>query len=102
MPAAKPTISIDPDLYEEVKADAEKRGLSFSAWVEGAIRRRIAREIAADLVAEYEAEHGPIPEKVRVQARREMGLAPRTAKQAAPSQQATAGKGTSRRTRQAS
>ena len=39
MPAAKPTISIDPDLYEEVKADAQRRGLSFSAWVEGAIRR---------------------------------------------------------------
>lgn len=89
MAAAKPTISIDPDLYEEVKADAEKRGLSFSAWVEGAIRRRIAREIAADLVAEYEAQHGPIPEKLRAQVRREMGLPPRTSKGASPPKQAS-------------
>ena len=99
MPAAKPTISIDPDLYEEVKADAEKRGLSFSAWVEGAIRRRMAREIAADLVAEHEAEHGPIPEKLRVQARREMGLAPRGAKQSAPAKPVAAGERASRRTK---
>ena len=96
MPAAKPTISIDPDLYEEVKADAEKRGLSFSAWVEGAMRRRMAREIAADLIAEYEAEHGAIPERLRVQARREMGLPPRTAKQGTASKQAAAGKSVSR------
>ncbi len=95
MPAAKPTISIDPDLYEEVKADAQRRGLSFSAWVEGAIRRRIAREIAADLVAEYEAEHGVIPEKLRVQARREMGL-PRAAKQALPVKEPAPAKRTSR------
>jgi len=96
MPAAKPTISIDPDLYEEVKADAQRRGLSFSAWVEGAIRRRIAREIAADLVAEYEAEHGTIPEKLRIQARREMGLPPRAAKEAPPVKRAAPGKGSSR------
>ena len=79
-----------------VKADAQRRGLSFSAWVEGAIRRRLAREIAADLVAEYEAEHGPIPEKLRVQARREMGLPPRTAQQATPAKQAASGKRASR------
>jgi hypothetical protein len=101
MAAAKPTISIDPDLYEEVKADAEKRGLSFSAWVEGAIRRRIAREIAGDLVAEYEAQHGPIPEKLRTQARREMGLPPRTPKAGSPPKQAS-GKGASRPTKRAS
>jgi hypothetical protein len=102
MPAAKPTISIDPDLYEEVKADAAKRGLSFSAWVEGAIRRQLAREIASGLVAEYEAEHGPIPEKLRVQARREMGLAPRKAKQASPAKPATPAVRASRVTKRAS
>jgi hypothetical protein len=101
MGAAKPTISIDPDLYEEVKADAQKRGLSFSAWVEGAIRRRIAREIAADLVAEYEAEHGPIPEKLRAQARREMGLPPRARKAGSSSKQASE-KRVSRPTKRAS
>jgi hypothetical protein len=57
--------------------------------VEGAIRRRIAREIAADLVAEYEAQHGPIPEKLRVQARREMGLQPRTPKAGSPPKRAS-------------
>jgi hypothetical protein len=101
MGAAKPTISIDPDLYEEVKADAEKRGLSFSAWVEGAIRRRIAREIATDLVAEYEAQHGPIPEKLRAQARREMGFPPPAPKAGSPPKQASE-KEASRPTKRAS
>jgi hypothetical protein len=99
--AAKPTISIDPDLYQEVKADAEKRGLSFSAWVEGAIRRRIAREIAADLVAEHEAQHGPIPEKFRARARREMGLPPRRPQAGSPPKPAS-GQRATRPTKRAS
>jgi hypothetical protein len=80
VPAAKPTISIDPDLYEAAKAAAEAAGTSFSAFVEQAIRRHFVRENARAVLAEYETDYGPIPEKVRAQVRREMGLPPRSKK----------------------
>lgn len=71
---AKPTISMDPDLYAAAKAAAERAGVSFSAWIEDAAGHKLRKERLLDLVAEWEAENGPITEAEAAAARAELGL----------------------------
>lgn len=59
------TVTIDEDLSNEASAAvASGRAESLSAWVNGAMAERAARErhlaVLAELVASYEAEHGEI------------------------------------------
>jgi hypothetical protein len=70
MTARKLSISMPPAVEETVKRAAAQEGKSISAWVTGAVTQCAAqaaarvegRAAALDLVASYEAEHGPIPE----------------------------------------
>ena len=59
------TITVDDTLVNEVsEAVAQGRVESVSAWVNQAISERVARDqrlaVLADLISEYEAEHGEI------------------------------------------
>ncbi|HEV3365422.1 MAG TPA: hypothetical protein VG795_15035 [Acidimicrobiia bacterium] len=74
MPAAKPTISLDPDLRYQIEAAAATAGVSFSAWLADAARQRLRKERLLGLIAEWEAEHGEFTEAEVAAARAELGL----------------------------
>jgi regulator of protease activity HflC (stomatin/prohibitin superfamily) len=85
MTAKKLSISVPPEVEEIIKAAAAEEGKPVSAWLaeaavakaQAAARQAQGRAAARELVAEYESEHGPIPDESRARARRfliELGL----------------------------
>lgn len=68
----KISVSMAPEVVERVKKAAAATGESVSAWLTNAAlemldeqaRLEIGRIAAHELVAEYEAEHGPIPPEI--------------------------------------
>lgn len=74
MPAAKPTISLDPELRDQIEVAAASAGVSFSAWMADAARQRLRKERLLGLIAEWEAEHGEITEAEAAAARAELGI----------------------------
>lgn len=77
MTARKLSISVPPEVEETIKAAAAEVGKPVSAWLaEAAVEKaQIAvlhaqgRAGARELVAEYESEHGKLPEESRERAR---------------------------------
>jgi len=64
----KVSLSIDEDLLAEARARAGRRELS--SYVNEALRRQLQRDRLTELLAEMEAESGPIPDDVMEEARR--------------------------------
>lgn len=68
----KISVSMPAAVIERVKLAAKATGESVSAWLTNSAleqlddqaRLAIGRVAAQDLVAEYEAEHGPIPPEI--------------------------------------
>lgn len=60
MTVRKVTISLDPELYAAVKADAERKGTSVSSWMSEAAAEKLRQEAWDEYMASYEAEHGEI------------------------------------------
>jgi hypothetical protein len=54
------TISLDPELYAAVKADAESKGASVSSWVSDAVADKLRQQAWDEYMATYEAEFGEI------------------------------------------
>jgi hypothetical protein len=77
MTARKLSISVPPDVEETIKAAAAGEGKPVSAWLAEAATEKaraaalhaVGRAAARELVAEYEAEHGPLPAVSRQRAR---------------------------------
>lgn len=67
MAVAKVSLSIDTDLLAEARTRAGRRELS--AYVTHAVRRQLQHDRLAELLAEMEAESGPIPDDVMEEAR---------------------------------
>jgi predicted transcriptional regulator len=82
VPAAKPTISLDPDLRDQIEAAASQAGVSFSAWMADAARQRLRKERLLGLIAEWEAEHGEFTESEVAAVRAELGIGRRGKKTA--------------------
>lgn len=78
MASAKPTVSLDPDVYAAGRAAAQAAGVSFSAWIEDAAVHKLRKLRLLALVEEWEQEHGPITEAEAARARAELGLAARS------------------------
>ena len=85
MTARKLSISVPPEVEETIKAAAAGEGKPVSAWLAEAATEKAhaaalhaaGRAAARELVAEYEHEHGPLPESSRQRARQflaEVGL----------------------------
>lgn len=85
MTARKLSISVPPEVEETIKAAAAQEGVPVSAWLtEAAVEKAHAaalhaagRAAALEMVAEFEREHGKLPEESRQRAReflREGGL----------------------------
>lgn len=83
MPAAKPSISLDPELRDQIEAAAASAGVSFSAWLADAARQRLRKERVLGLIAEWEAEHGEFTEAEIAAVRAELGLEKRRPKKSA-------------------
>ena len=83
VPAAKPTISLDPDLRDQIEAAASQAGVSFSAWMADAARQRLRKERLLGLIAEWEAEHGEFTESEVAAVRAELGIGRRRGKKTA-------------------
>ncbi|MCC3771562.1 DUF1778 domain-containing protein [Streptomyces sp. UNOC14_S4] len=77
MTARKLSISVPPEVEETIKAAAAEEGKPVSAWLaEAAVEKAQTaalhaqgRAAARELVAEYENEHGKLPEESRQRAR---------------------------------
>ncbi|WP_045745221.1 DUF1778 domain-containing protein [Actinoplanes rectilineatus] len=77
MSARKLSISVPPEVEETIKAAAAGEGKPVSAWLaEAAVEKAqvaalhaAARAAARELIAEYEDEHGKLPEESRRRAR---------------------------------
>lgn len=70
-------VSFDQELAAQVQAAARAAGQPVSTWLAEAARRRLARDGLLAVVADWEAEHGPLSEEELANARRELGLAGR-------------------------
>lgn len=64
--ARKVSVSMPEDLSAAIQ-ERVGRG-EFSRYVTEAVARRLEQERLAELVAEYEAEHGPVPEELLAEA----------------------------------
>lgn len=67
-------VSFDEELAAEVRAAAQAAGQAVSAWLADSARGRLARDGLLAVVADWEAEHGPLTPEERAAARRELGL----------------------------
>jgi hypothetical protein len=83
VPAAKPTISLDPELRDQIEAAAASAGVSFSAWMADAARQRLRKERVLGIIAEWEAEHGEFTEAEIAAVRTELGIGKRRPKKTA-------------------
>jgi hypothetical protein len=72
MKTTKISITLDPELHEEVRSYA---GGNLSRYVNEALRDKVRNEHARRLIEEYVAEHGPIPEELLAQAEAEFRAA---------------------------
>lgn len=67
MAVSKVSLSIDEDLLTEARERAGRRELS--SYVNAALRRQLQRDRLTELLAEMDAESGPVPEDVMEEAR---------------------------------
>ena len=64
---SKVSLSMDEDVLAQARERAGRRELS--SYVNEAVRRQLQHDRLADLLAEMEAESGPVPEDVLAEAR---------------------------------
>lgn len=56
----KRSVAMPPSLASAAEEAARSEGVSFSAWVSGAVDQRLRLSRMTDAIAAYEAEHGEI------------------------------------------
>ena len=66
----KLSISVERDLAGQARAAAKSQGTSLSSYVAEAVARRLRLDEGRRLLAEWQAEHGPITAGERQAARR--------------------------------
>lgn len=59
-PSPKLAITVDAGVHEQVLAAATEEGVSVSAWMTEAARRRLLLRDGLRAVSEWEQEHGPL------------------------------------------
>ena len=79
-PSPKVAITVDPDVHAALLAAAADEGVSVSAWMTEAARRRLLIEDGLAAVAEWEAEHGPFTAEEREEADRRVATELRRAR----------------------
>jgi hypothetical protein len=69
----KMSISMDPQLGDDVRSAAERAGVSVSAWLADAAAARLRKQALSDFLATWQAKHGKITAKELSKARAELG-----------------------------
>lgn len=73
MKVEKLSISMAPELGDDVRAAAERAGLSVSAWLAEAAAAELRRQAIRDFLEEWQAKHGAITPAELAKARAELG-----------------------------
>lgn len=76
MKVDKISISLDPDLGDELREAARKSGKGVSAWVADAVAKRLRAEAFDEFMREWEAEFGVLTEEEIALGAAELGLVP--------------------------
>lgn len=64
-PASKVSVTIDSTVLRQARVAAQRSGKTLSAHISQALERDLRRQRMAELIAEFEVEHGAItPEEV--------------------------------------
>ena len=74
MKVDKMSISVDPDLGDQVRAAAERAGKPLSGWLAEAAAAKLRSEALADYVDDFERRRGPLSLEEIQEARAELGL----------------------------
>ena len=82
MKVDKLSISLDPALGDDVRAAAERAGMSVSAWLAEAASARLRRQALSDVLSTWQAKHGKITPRELAKARAELGYANTTERSA--------------------
>ena len=75
MKVDKMSISMDPQLGDDVRIAAERAGMSVSAWLADAAAARLRKQALADFLSDWQAKHGKITATELAKARAELGHA---------------------------
>lgn len=75
MKVDKMSISMGPQLGDEVRVAAERAGVSVSAWLAEAAAARLRKQALADFLSGWQAKHGKITAAEIAKARAELGYA---------------------------
>lgn len=74
MKVDKLSVSFDAELGDEVRAAAKRSGRGLSGWLADAATTRLRAEALADLLDDWEAEHGELTAEDLARATAELGL----------------------------
>ena len=69
------SISMDPQLGDDIRLAAERAGVSVSAWLADAAAARVRKQALADFLSDWQAKHGRITATELAKARAELGHA---------------------------
>jgi hypothetical protein len=69
----KMSISMEPQLGDDVRLAAERAGVSVSAWLAEAAAARLRKQALAELLSDWQAKHGKITAAELAKARAELG-----------------------------
>lgn len=75
MATEKVSLTLDRTVLKEARGRVGRRGLS--SYVDAALRLKLQQDRLRALLADLEAAHGPVPERIRSEVRREWPAAPR-------------------------
>ncbi len=75
MKVDKMSISLDPQLGDDIRGAAERAGVSVSAWIADAAAARLRKQALAEFLSDWQAKHGKITEAELARARAELGYA---------------------------
>lgn len=74
MKVDKLSVSFDPDLGDAVRAAAKRSGRGLSGWLAEAATARLRAEALAELLDDWESEHGALTAEELAKAAAELGL----------------------------
>lgn len=69
------SISLDPQLGDDIRGAAERAGVSVSAWLADAAAARLRKQALAEFLSDWQAKHGKITADELARARAELGYA---------------------------
>ena len=68
------SISMDPELGDEVRSAAQRTGKNLSSWMADAAKAKLRSEALANFLSGWEAQHGSFTSEELARAETELGL----------------------------